>query len=630
MSLAIGSAVEWVTVDRATGKPHRSTVTTIRAFEDVQSNHDGLVRCAVLDCNRLAPVSQLYPIGEAPTTLKEKTHDRERAAAGNGRDLESDSLADREPQEDDRDFLRSSPKPPAGKADRPKAVETEVRGRESVGSTERRDVREVSQPCNVLAVDYLNLLVRAWHTGKPTETHAVRSLFQTVANAIRRLNPSYVVFAMDGGHKRRTELLPEYKAHRPDPDPNLQEQKRLGELALKVAGFQCLRCDGWEADDVLATLAENFSDTVIVSSDKDLLVMTGRGMRCRVYHPWGEGEFASATEKIGLEPEQITDYLALCGDSSDGVPGVSGIGPKTALELLREYHSIEGILVAATTGQIKGAKGEKLKAQRSQAMLCREVIQLNWSLPLPPLESFSPVALWNQKLQDMRLQSVTAILETLQGLRFVSNPGPWPLSRQHYELASVWSDADECLKWAAENEATPLEMQCWRRAKNGQNLWEETESKTTPPEGLPVSATTAEVEPGGRTNRQDAGQGVVNATQVDRLSQDDGQSEPADTNGKLQANSTEDSRPGIALAAAACGPVGGTDAWLMTQYEQGARYATYAKSGREVENPWKRDSRQWLAWEQGFRGLPFDSNSPVNVPAHHQSPKTATAAGTLF
>lgn len=605
MSFSVGSAVAWVTVDRATGKPHRSTVTEIRAFEDVQTSAGPVVRCAVLSCNRLAPVSELFPVDAAPDVRKAEKNDRERAAEGDGRNLGSQSVQGREPEKDDSDFLRSGSKPAAGKADRPKAVEKEVRGRDSVGPSERSDVRQISQPCNVLAIDFMNLLVRAWHVGKPTETHAVRSMFQTVANAIRRLNPAYVVFALDGGHTRRTELLPSYKAHRPEHDPNLKAQIALGEQALKVAGFHAIRKDGWEADDVLASLAESYSDTVIVSSDKDLLVMTGRAMRCRVYHPWGEGEFATAKEKIGLEPEQITDYLALCGDTSDGVPGVSGIGPKTAAELLKQFDSLEGILVAATTGQIKGAKGEKLKTQREQAMLCREVIQLNWDLTFVPLESFSPVSLWRQKLQDMRLQSVTAIMESLQGLRF-AKPAETILSKQHFEAAEGWPDADECLQWAKDAAATVAEMRAWRRAQNGSVDHSET---NTPLEGLPVSASTAEEEPGGRTKLSDAGRGVVDATQVDRLSQDDGQSESAHTNGSTSANSTEDTSVLSEGPAAIGEPVSGSDArleWLQTQFQQGQKYAQYARAGRETENPWRRDSAEFTAWEQGFRGEPFE------------------------
>lgn len=597
---SIGSTVEWVTFERATGKPHTSTLTRISAFEDIRTSAGPVVRCAVLECNRLAPLSELYAVGTAPE-IKRESKSRTVPAASSGRmdsgsgrsgDRAENSGTDQQP-----DALRYRDDV-AGIDERSGTSAAPVRSENSerVVPAERpaAAASPVKAPCNVLAIDFMNLLVRAWHVGKPTETHAVRSMFQTVANAIRKLNPAYVVFALDGGHARRTELLPEYKAHRQPHDPNLKAQIALAQQALQVAGFYCIRRDGWEADDVLATLAESYSDTVIVSSDKDLLVMTGRAMRCRVFHPWGDGEFVTAQAKIGLDPEQITDYLALCGDTSDGVPGVSGIGPKTALELLKEYGSLDGILEAATAGKIKGAKGEKLKTQREQALLCREVIQLNWDLTLVPLESFAPKALWRQKLQDMRLQSVAAIIESLQGLRF-AKPQETPLSKQHYEAAEGWFDADVCLQWAKDHAATVAEMRAWRRAKK------------PPMEGLPWSATTAEVEPGGRLDVQDAGRGVMDATRTDQPSQEDGQSGPAHTNGDPVANSTEDS----GLTAAVDKPVSGSDAWLQTQYEQGRKYARYAEFGRQVENPWRRDSPEFYAWDQGFRGVPFSLDAAV-------------------
>ncbi|HQZ69550.1 MAG TPA: 5'-3' exonuclease H3TH domain-containing protein, partial [Planctomycetaceae bacterium] len=290
------------------------------------------------------------------------------------------------------------------------------------GSTQRTTDAVPVDRCNVLAIDFLNILVRAFHAGAPTETHAVRSMMQTVANTIRKLQPAHVVFAMDGGHNLRSQLLPSYKAHRKPEDPLLTAQKKLAEDALYVAGFDMMRIEDWEADDVLATLAVTHSDTVIASCDKDLLALTHLATRCRVYHPWGAGEFMDSETKLGIPANHVTDYLALCGDTSDGIPGVIGIGPKTAAQLLTEYDSLEAIIVAAKLGNIKGAAGKKIAEQHQSALLCRRVVELNTRLPIKELHPFQPHPDWRMELQSMRLGSVAAIIESLNGQRFqISN-----------------------------------------------------------------------------------------------------------------------------------------------------------------------------------------------------------------
>lgn len=487
MSIAVGSTVDWVTLDRATGKPASSVRTSVLAIEDVTTGSGNQIRCAVLSCNRFAPVSQLFPIGDAPAVEKERhvkeppkmvqrsstselDADRWRAGdstaeVGNNRQSESNG---------NRSSLSASGHREGHDSIRSKATSSDI-----------PDQRASANATKVVAIDFLNVLVRAWHAGKPTETHAVRSLFQTVANTIRKLKPKHVVFALDGGHAMRSQLLPEYKAHRPDPEPGLQAQKALAEQVLQICGFQAVRVPDWEADDVLASLVCKHPDTVIVSSDKDLLALSGQAERCRIYHPWQDGAFVTAEEKLGVPAGQVTDFLALCGDTSDGIPGVKGCGPKTALQLLKEFDSLEGILTASVTGQIKGAIGQKLKEQHHTAFLCRRVVELNVSLPLPELQPWRPVADWQHRLQELRLGSVAAIVESLL-------KDPAAISLQN-----------------------------------------------------PDAAVTAEPQ--------------------------------------IEQQTAEPS------------------AWMITQHSAGRSYR-----GTTTENPWRRDSDQYLAWQQGFEGLPLD------------------------
>jgi 5'-3' exonuclease len=329
----------------------------------------------------------------------------------------------------------------------------------------------VTQPCEILAIDFLNLLVRAWHTGKPTESHAVRSMWQTVANAVRTLRPRRLVFALDGGHAHRSALLPSYKAHRPPSDPNLNLQKVLAEQAITAAGFCAVRVPEYEADDVLATIASQCTNVVLCSSDKDLLLYSARQ---RVYHPWKAGAFVTASDVLGVSPAQVTDYLALCGDASDGVPGVPGIGPKTAVSLLTDYGSLEGVFVAAAQGRIKGAVGRKLQSARAEALLSHQLVSLVDTLPLPALHEWRPVDGWQSRLVDLRLGQVAATIDSIADVLLDVPSAVTPAPRDQLQrsitepirvglsVQDLWSGPDRGL------------ISCWesgRRRQGGDNPW---------------------------------------------------------------------------------------------------------------------------------------------------------------
>lgn len=537
------------TPNAANGSPSDRSylVSTVGPAFVVHRNSDNVpVECVILSNNRLAPVSQLSTTPRGTTPRSEK----------------------REPR-------------------REKTAEAPLATRNS---------QLASSTCNVLAIDFLNVLVRAFHAGKPTETHAVRSMFQTVASAIRKLRPAHVVFAMDGGHKLRSELLPQYKAHRPPSDPLLTAQKALAETAIRVAGFQAIRVIDWEADDVLATLATRFSDTVIASCDKDLLAMTGQATRCRIYHPWGDGQMMTAEEKIGLPAHQVTDYLALCGDSSDGIPGVVGIGPKTAVQLLTEYGTLEAIIVAAKLGNIKGATGQKIATQHAAALTCRRVVELNCRLPLPELEDFSPVALWRQKLQDMRLGSVAAILETLTGERF--------------QVSNVQSEIEQ------EENNTPA-----RETLSAANLQaEQVEKGDSGVQDSPESAAVPDQHRQEVTPSAQHAPPIPNSTEDSRTHNLVGQAvHVAGDDNRIRRSITEPLREGLTHEQRFDGP----DRGAIHLWEAGRRCATQNRT----ENPWKPGTWQHVAWQQGVGGQDL-SVDPAEVSKSEMAIPKPT--GSLF
>lgn len=294
----------------------------------------------------------------------------------------------------------------------------------------------------IVIVDLMNILVRSFHASEKSLINGVRVMFETLGNVIDRLNPEYMVFALDGGHVERTALYPDYKAHRPPKDPELEYQIPLAIQALSALGWPTIRVYGWEADDVIASFVTDDIDRycaecgmtpeesnryrlaqgverniAIVSSDKDLLQLLGRDRGLRIYHPWNGGNHVRWNDvllKFGVTPAQIGDYLAMVGDTSDGVPGVKGIGPAKATTLLLDHGSLDAILQAAANSQVPGAMGKNLVEHAACARMCRKLVTLRTDLPIGSLwrdwPLRTPRAGWQERLRELGLGAVASKL----------------------------------------------------------------------------------------------------------------------------------------------------------------------------------------------------------------------------
>ena len=221
-----------------------------------------------------------------------------------------------------------------------------------------------------------------------------------VANFIQRLlathRPEYVGWVHDSGLSFRHERYPAYKATREKLTDELQADfdtgmERICQL-LEAYRIPILSLKGFEADDVIGTLArqgiEQGVNVVIVSGDKDFqqlvkpgiwLLNPGRGGPASVEEHWVSVE--NGSERLGVPPAHVTDYLALVGDSSDNVPGVKGIGDKGACELVAQYGDLEAILAAAPTLARKRPR-EALLSQADMARLSKELVTIREDLPL--------------------------------------------------------------------------------------------------------------------------------------------------------------------------------------------------------------------------------------------------------
>jgi DNA polymerase-1 len=241
-------------------------------------------------------------------------------------------------------------------------------------------------------VDAMNFLFRAFHalppltTTKGVQTGAVYGLCQMLLRIEREQGPTHlcVVFDAPGGSFRR-EIYTEYKAHRPPMPPELQAQVVLVNRVIDAFGIQTLSVVGFEADDVIATVTRMAAaagmEVVICSSDKDLMQLCRDGVSVLDTMKNRRLGVADVKEKFGVAPEQVGDVLALMGDSIDNVPGVDGVGPKTASELINRFGSLAGLY--ERIAEVKGKRGEALAAARDLVMTSRQLVALRDDVPLP-------------------------------------------------------------------------------------------------------------------------------------------------------------------------------------------------------------------------------------------------------
>jgi DNA polymerase I len=245
---------------------------------------------------------------------------------------------------------------------------------------------------SLYVVDAFNFLFRAFHalpplvTTKGVPTGAVYGLCQMLLRIEREHRPTHLCIVFDSpGTNFRHALYPGYKAHRPPMPPELAAQVALVHRVVDAFGIQTLAVPDFEADDVIATIARVAlaaeMDVVICSSDKDLMqlccdrISVLDTMKNRMLGP------ADVLEKFGVPANLVGDVLALTGDSIDNVPGVEGIGPKTAAELVNRYGSLAALLEHAD--EVKGKRGLALVAARDAVRLSRELVRLRDDVPLP-------------------------------------------------------------------------------------------------------------------------------------------------------------------------------------------------------------------------------------------------------
>ena len=243
---------------------------------------------------------------------------------------------------------------------------------------------------------FFAMIARPLTTQRGENTSAAWGVTNFLLRLRQKYAPDYLAWVHDVGRSFRHREYPAYKATREKLSEELQRDfdRSLERIRELLAAFHVpvLGVDGFEADDVIGTLAVAAAgrglQAVIVSGDKDFyqligpgvaLLNPGRGGQAAVEETWVDER--NAGERFGIAPGQVVDYLALVGDSSDNIPGVKGVGEKTALELLRTHGSLDGILDHAAEWPGKRAR-EALLAHVADAKLSRQLVTIRRDVPV--------------------------------------------------------------------------------------------------------------------------------------------------------------------------------------------------------------------------------------------------------
>lgn len=265
--------------------------------------------------------------------------------------------------------------------------------------------------CRWLLVDVSGLLYRAhFSLGQLTDPTGVPSgaLFGFIRSFLKtekHISPDKSIAIFDGPSNKqsRLALYPEYKAHRKPTPIELIEQSKAAQHFCQLFGLPMLAISGVEADDVIATVARHalqdpHAEIIIVSCDKDLNQLLAP--QISICNPVKETTLTEATfiTEWGITPKQFIDYLAIVGDASDNVPGIEGMGPKTALSLIQTYGSLENIY--EHLHDFTGKKREKLESNKHLAFLSRSLIVLDDHVKLPDHFSYEKGSLQRQQAEQ--------------------------------------------------------------------------------------------------------------------------------------------------------------------------------------------------------------------------------------
>jgi len=281
----------------------------------------------------------------------------------------------------------------------------------------------------LVLVDGSSFLFRAYFalppltnaSGEPTG--AILGVGNMLKSLVQRYDTPSIVVVFDApGKTFRDDLFEQYKAHRaPTPDDLISQIKPLHAL-IKAMGLPLLCESGVEADDVIGTLALQASksgyDVVISTGDKDMAQLVNERITLENTMSNTRLDVAGVEQKFGVRPDQMIDYLALMGDSSDNIPGVPSVGPKTAAKWLKQYQTVENLI--EHVDEIKGKVGEKLRAHLDDLRLSQQLATIVCDVPI----KHSLEDLQRTDADMLQMRELLTKLQFTAWLKQIDNPKP--------------------------------------------------------------------------------------------------------------------------------------------------------------------------------------------------------------
>lgn len=252
-------------------------------------------------------------------------------------------------------------------------------------------------------------------TGRPVG--AVYGFLTMTFRELAAIRPSHVAVAFDVpvADNRRTHLFADYKGNRAECPPELAPQFGILREALSALNITCLQAPGYEADDLIGTMAATAEaagmEVSALTGDRDVFQLITGQTQVRYVKKMNQSETYDVprfAQEFELLPPQLADLKGLAGDPSDNIPGIAGVGPKTAVKLLQEFHSVEGVLENAHTQ--KGKLRERLESGREIALLCKQLATIDRAVPGLPAVGACRFDLnrdaGRTKLEELRFRSL--------------------------------------------------------------------------------------------------------------------------------------------------------------------------------------------------------------------------------
>jgi DNA polymerase-1 len=321
----------------------------------------------------------------------------------------------------------------------------------------------------VVLIDGSSYLYRAFHvpnlqrlsdsSGNPTG--AVHGILNMTNRLLTDYDPEQIAAVFDApGKTFRDDLYSDYKANRPPMPDELRSQIEPALAAIEALGIKVVRIAGVEADDVIGTLAKAATakgqPTIISTTDKDMTQLVDEQVMVLNTMDDRRLDQQGVEDKFGVRPERIIDYLTLIGDSSDNIPGVPGVGPKTAQKWLKEYEDLDGII--ANADAIGGKVGEKLRSALDSLPLYKKLVTIKCDVDLP----FGLDDLTRGPVDGDALRAVLEPLDMFNALRRLAGGSESQAKRDratNYEIVLTKKQLDQWIKRIGKSKLTAFDTE---------------------------------------------------------------------------------------------------------------------------------------------------------------------------